>query len=329
MARARELRPRMRTQVDILRDNLTELERSLPTLRGRGQRAVELLHRLDAVHDDLARLQEQGTDLRPEQTRLESIEEALRGDRAPVLAREVARTAGWKTVRASVLPDRDRWWWYLDEELAQRRRTTLRRWVLRGGIILLALALLVGAYERFLAPSPEAQQRMALTQRAEQYFDEGNLDQAIASFEAAAALDPGDVEVQLWLGVLYRQVGGQEATAMEAFRSARQSSPSLVNYFLLRCRIYLRMGMLHEAASDVMAALALDPQSSHALFLLGDVLEQQGNYSEAIAVFQKVSVEAQDPALQVLAKVRYGMLLEAGPALDAAAVTPTVEQGIR
>jgi len=161
-------------------------------------------------------------------------------------------------------------------------------------------------------------------QRAEQYLAEGNLDQAIASYEKAASVDPGDPEAQLWLGVLYKQVGRRVA-AIEAFRSARQSSPSMTNYFLLRARVYLRMGILDEAASDVLAALSLDPQSSQALFMLGDVLEQQGNYIEAMAVFQKVSLEAQDPALQVLSKVRYGMMLEAGPRMETEAVTPTIE----
>lgn len=325
MARAREFRPRTHTQIDTLRDNLTELERSLPALEGVGRRAVELLRRLDAVYDDMARLQEQEIDLRSEQTRLESIEEGLHGDRASILVREMARTVGWEAARSSVAPDRDRWWWYLDEELAQRRRSKLRRWLLRGGIILLVLALLVGAYQLFLAPSPETQQRIALVQRAEQYFEKGDLTQAIASYEEAAAVDPNDAEAQMWLGVLYRQVGQQEA-AMAAFRSARRASPSMVNYFLLRSRIYLRMGMLDEAASDVLAALGLDPHSNQVLFLLGDVLEQQGNYSEAIAVFQKVSLEAQDPALQVLAKVRYGMLLQAGPRMEMETITPTVEK---
>jgi len=276
----------------------------------------------------MVRLQEQGADLRSEQTRLESIGERLRGDKTSALVREVARTVGWEAARSSVAPERDRWWWYLDEELAQRWRSKLRRRLLRGGIILLVLALLVGAYQQFLAPSPETGQRIAFMQGAEQYFEKGDLAQAIASYEDAAAIDPNDPEAQLWLGVLYRQIGEQEA-AIAAFRSARRASPSMINYFLLRSRIYLRMGMLAEAVSDVLAALELDPHSSQALFLLGDVLEQRGNYSEAMAVFHKVSLEAQDPALQVLAKVRYGMLLQAGPRMEMEAITPTIEEGGR
>jgi Tfp pilus assembly protein PilF len=304
------------------------LERSLPTLKGMGQRALDVLHCLDAVHEDITRLQEQNTDLRPERARLDSIEEALRGGRAPVLVREVARSVGWAAARTPVAPGRERWWWYLDEHLAQQRRSILRRRLNRGGIALLVLVLLVGAYQRFLAPSPETRRKIALVQRAEQYLEKADLDQAIASYEEALAVEPEDLEVQLRLGVLYRRAGRQDE-AYEAFRLARASSPSMVQYFLLRSRIHLLMGMLDEAASDVLAALSLDPESPQALFVLADVLEQEGNYGEAMALFQKVSLEAEEPALQVLAKVRYGMLLEAGPSLGARSITPTVEEDIQ
>ena len=324
MARARELRPQTRTYIDGLRDNLTELERGLATPRGAGQKAVELLRRLDVVYIDIAQLQqEQDINLRSEQTRLEYIEERLRGDRAADMVREVARTVGWDEIRSSVIPEHTQWWWYLDQYLAQRRRSQLRRLLVRGGITVLVLALLIGAYKQFLAPSPETAQKLVLMQHAEQYIEAGDLLQAIANYEEAASVDPGDPEIQLWLGVLYSQTGQQEAS-ITAFRSARQSS-SMFDYFLLRSRIYLQLQLLDEAASDIMAALGIDPHSNQALFILADVLERQGNYWEAVDLFQKVSSEASDPTLQVLAKVRYGMLLQAGPRTAAETPSPTVE----
>jgi len=312
MARARELRPQTRTQIDTLRDNLTEVERSLTTIKGMGRRAVNLLHHLDAVYENMARLQEQGVDVRPEQTRLEYVEERLHGDKMAELVREIARSEGWENLRARVAPEPDQWWWYLDQELTRRRRAQFRRWALRGGIILLALALLVGAYRAFLAPSPETEQRIALMQQAERHIEKGDLAQAIANYEEAATLEPDNPEIHLWLGVLYDQTGQRE-TAIAAFRSAREFSPSMYDYFLLRSRIYLQLDMLDKAAGDALAALEISPNSTQALFLLADVLERQGNYAEAMILFHKVSLEAENPTLQVLAKVRYGMLLEAGP----------------
>ncbi|MEA3346262.1 MAG: tetratricopeptide repeat protein [Chloroflexota bacterium] len=315
MARARELRPRTRTQIDTLRDNLKELERSLPVLEGMGRRAVELLKRLDAVHDDMARLQEQGIDLRPEQTRWRFIEERLRGDRAPALAREVANTVGWEDARSSVAPGRDRWWWYLDEELARRRRAKLRSWLLRGGIAVAILALLAGAYQLFLAPSPEAKQQITLMQNAEQYVEKGDLDQAITSYEEARSVAPDDLELQLWLGVLYDQVD-RDKEAERAFERAREISSSKVKYLLGRTQIYLKLGMLKEAERDALEALESDPNSAQALFFLGNVREMEGKYWEAIFLFKRAADEAEDPALQVLAKMRYGMLLQAGPSME-------------
>jgi tetratricopeptide (TPR) repeat protein len=272
----------------------------------------------------MTRLREQGIDLRAESTRLDYIEERLRGDRAAALVREVARTTGWEAVRSSVAPGSDRWWWYLDEEVSRRRKATLRRRLTRAGAILLALVLLLAAYERFLAPSPETQQKIALTQAADQHVESGDLDQAIAKYEDAAALDPADPEVQLWLGVLYGEVG-RPIDATGAFQAARQYVPSLVEYFLFRSRIYLQLGVLDKAGNDIRAALSLDPVNTQGLFLLADLLDKRGNYREATDLFQLVSLEAEDPALQVLAKVRFGMLLEAGPRVSTSAtVTGTV-----
>lgn len=327
MARARELRAHTRTQVDVLRESLAQLEVGLAAPEGMGQRAVELLHLLDAVHEELLGLREQGIDLRAESTRLDTIGDKLRGDIARAFAGEVARSVGWEAVRASVTPDRDRWWWFLDELVASRRRSWLRRWLLRVGIVLLTGALLMVAYERFLAPSPETQRKLSLMQRADQHIQVGDINEAIARYEEAATVDPTDPEVQLWLGVLYDDTG-QRAAAIEAFRAARKSAPSLVQYFLLRSRVYLQLRMLDQAGSDILAALALDPRSSQGLLLLANLLEEQGYYTEARDLYQVVSVEAEDASLQVLAKVRYGMLLEAGPQLSSrATVTPTVFEG--
>jgi len=322
MARARDLRARTRTHIDDLRDNLTELERSLPTIEGMGEKALGLLHRLDTVYYDMSRFQEEEIDLRAEQARLESVHTRLRSDRASVLVKEVASTVGWEAARASVAPEDHRWWWYLDEELTRRRRSKLRSWLLRGGIMAVIVASLAVAYQLFLAPSPETEQKVSLMQRAEQYQATGDLTQAIASYEEAAGIDPKDPEIQLWLGVLYGQVGQRQAS-IEAFRSARQSSPSIFDYFFLRSRIYLQMGLLDKAARDTMTALEIDPHSKQALFLLADLLEQQQNYREALDTFYRVSLEAEDPALQVLARIRYGMLLQSAPSMEMGAITPT------
>jgi len=325
MARARHLRPQGLTEIDDIRDNLTTLERSLPSIQGTGRNALKLLHGLDIVHDRMASLQQQGADPRAERARLESIEGALRGDRAAALVREVRRGGGWELARASVTPERDRWWWYLDEELARRRRSHFKHWLSRGAIMLAILGLLAGAYQAFLAPSPQAEQKLASMQEAERYTLEGDLEQAIASYEQAAALDPGDPEPQVWLGILYEQVGRRE-DALRALRSARQSIPAMVDYFLMRGRAYLALGMLDQAGQDILAAQGLDPHSDQALLLLADVLERQGAYTEALALFQHVSVQAEDPSLQVLAKMRYGMLLQSGPRVEMDATAPDVEE---
>jgi tetratricopeptide (TPR) repeat protein len=322
MARARELRPQARTQLDTVRDNLTALERALPNIRGMGDRAVGLLRRLDTVYRDMARLREHhpDIDLRSEETRLEHIEESIRGARTATLVREIAQSTGWDSLRTQVGARDGQWWWRLDEELARRRWALARQWVVRGAVALLILALVVVAYRQFLAPSPEVAFEVELTQRADLEIDRGDLEQALAIYQEAAAANPSAPELQVWVGVLYQQTG-QPGPAGDAFRSAQRLSPSMYDFFLLRGRAYLRLDMPDQAVDDILAAWHIDPNSVEALFLLADALDRQGNYYEALDLFQAVSLRAEDPSLQVLAKVRYAMLLEAGP--PASNPTPT------
>jgi tetratricopeptide (TPR) repeat protein len=319
MARARHLRPRGLSELDELRSDLARLERTLPTIEGTGRKAVELLSRLDTAHDRMASLREQGPEPGAERARLESIDAMVRGRRATVLVREIKAAGGWKAARTSAEPDRDRWWWYLDEEVGRRRRAGLRQWLSRGLVAFVVLGLVAGAYQRFLAPSPEAERKIATVQRAERAYAEGDLAQAIASYELAAALEASDPETQLRLGILYNQVGRRD-DALSAFRSARELSPFMSDYFLMRGRAYLDMGLFGEAGQDILAALSLDPDSTEALLFLADLLERQGNTAVAMALFQHISLEAEDPSLQLLAKMRYGMLLQSGPSIQLGAL---------
>ena len=96
---ARALPPANLTSTDELRALLERLERRLPNLRGTREKAVDLLDWMDRIHELIPELQGDGADLRPELSRLETVEAALQ-DRAGVLVREAgsnlaqARTDG-------------------------------------------------------------------------------------------------------------------------------------------------------------------------------------------------------------------------------------------
>lgn len=303
--------PRL-TPADDLRDKLQRAERAVANLKGMGAEAVALLELLDEAHDLIIGLEAKGMDLRPERTRLTTVQNQLRS-RAAVLTREVAADGGLPTLRQNRAPDRDHWWWYLDELVAQHRRRLLRNGVIVAAILLILGGAAIAACNRFLAPDPLTRQTMALIGEAEILLSQGDVPGALEKYQAARALDPTNTEALIWVGVLAQQLG-QETEAKGAFAAARAQIGSEAEFLVARGMAYAQVNQLDAAASDAEAALALDPNSAEAHFLLGGVYEVRGNSQEAIAELQQaadLARQAGNDPLYVLAATRLAMLLQA------------------
>jgi len=301
------------TPADDLRDRLQRAERAVANLKGKGAEVVALLELLDEAQDLIISLEAKGMDLRPERTRLTTVQNQLRS-RAAVLVREVAAAGGLSALRQDRAPDRGRWWWYLDELVAQHRRRLLRNGLIAGVVCLILLGIGIVAYNRFLAPDPLTRQKMALINEAEVLLSQSDVPAALEKYQAARALDPTDAEVLIWVGILSQQLG-QDVEAENAFSTARVQIGSEVGFLVARGMAYGEAGHLDAAESDAEAALALDPNSAEAHFLLGGVYEAQGRNREAIAELQQaadLARQAGNDTLYVLATTRMAMLLQAG-----------------
>ncbi len=303
------------TPADDLRDRLQRAERAVANLKGKGAEVVALLELLDEAQDLIISLEAKGMDLRPERTRLTTVQNQLRS-RAAVLVREVAAAGGLSALRQDRAPDRGRWWWYLDELVAQHRRRLLRNGLIAGVVCLILLGIGIVAYNRFLAPDPLTRQKMALINEAEVLLSQSDVPAALEKYQAARALDPTDAEVLIWVGILSQQLG-QDVEAENAFSTARVQIGSEVGFLVARGMAYGEAGQLDAAESDAEAALALDPNSAEAHFLLGGVYEAQDRKREAIAELQQaadLARQAGNDTLYVLATTRMAMLLQAGAA---------------
>jgi tetratricopeptide (TPR) repeat protein len=300
------------TPADDLRDKLQDAELAVANLKGTGAEAVALLDLLDETQDLIVSLEAKGMDLRAERTRLTTVQNQLRS-RAAVLTREVATAGGLPALRQKCAPDRDRWWWYLDELVAQRRRRLLRNGMTTAAILLILLGVAIVAYDRFMAPDPLTRQKMALVYDAEALLRQGDVTGALERYQAARALDPGDAEVLVWVGVLSQQLG-QRGEAENAFAAARVQAGSEVEFLVTRGMVYEEAGQLDSAEADAETALSLDPNTAEAHLLLGGIYEAQGRTREAIAELQQaadLARQAGNDTLYVLASTRLAMLLQA------------------
>lgn len=299
------------TPADDLRDKLQRAELIVANLQGMGPQAATLLGLLDEAQDLLISLEAQGMDVRAERTRLITVQNQLRS-RAALLNREMAAVGGFPALREKRSPPRDHWWWYLDELVAQRRRQLLRHGIIIGAVVLILLAVVGVVYNRYLAPDPLTRQMMALFSEAEALLEQGDFPGALAKYQAVLDLAPTNTEALIWTGVLAQQLG-QEERAEVAFAAARTEAGSELRFLIGRGMAYVQLNQLDAAQTDTEAALALDPNSAEAHFLLGGVYELQGRSQEAIAELQRAADLARQSGnnpLYVLISTRLAMLLQ-------------------
>ncbi|NPV06501.1 MAG: tetratricopeptide repeat protein [Anaerolineae bacterium] len=298
-----------------LRAVLRTAELAVANLRGAGpQHALEFLRTLDTIYEAIPRLEtEYGVDLKPERTRLETVQNLTRSS-ARRLMREVGAGRLAEARRAENPPE-DHWWWYLDRALAAQRQEALRRWSLRAIVVFSLLLVGLVAYNRFLAPSPEEQAFSALLAEGESSLLSGDFEGAVDRYEAAVALNPGDVGARLHLGVVYEQLGRTEE-AREQFEEAMRLSPAPADYHSSLSLVYYRVALggaewaLERAEAEAVAALEADDGSAMAHFAMASVYELQGETGKAIEEFETASGLSSDPSLTVLARMRMGMLMQ-------------------
>jgi Tfp pilus assembly protein PilF/predicted Ser/Thr protein kinase len=111
---------------------------------------------------------------------------------------------------------------------------------------------------------------------ARRYVQQGNVDEAIAEYEAAIDLDPGFVEAYVDLGNLMVREGDFQR-GLELFEEALDIEPGHVKAHLSMGDAYLQMGDFDAAAYHYQMVVDLDPEAAGPHGKLGICLVQGGD----------------------------------------------------
>ena len=118
---------------------------------------------------------------------------------------------------------------------------------------------------------------------------------AEASYQRAAALDPGALRWQYYLGVV-RNAQGKYAGAAESFEAAAAIDPAFAPLRRRLAEVRLSLNEPEEAARLYAELLRTEPRDSGASFGLGRALAMQGDLSGAIERFRRAVEQAPDYA---------------------------------
>jgi tetratricopeptide (TPR) repeat protein len=311
-----------RTPADKVREALGEAERLVASLRETGMRIVQLLYLLDEIAEELDALEAEGMDVRPERSRLETIQSQLDHRKGRFLARA---GEAFREAREAVQPDQARWWWFIDDAWRQERKQRLRRWLIRGAVVISLLAVVALVNELFFAPPPEVRQASRLGSQGEYLVrDEGDLEAALAEFEAAVALDPATPSYWVWIGVLRLELGDAQA-AEEAFDKARSLYEVNLDFLLDRAGAYRDVGDLDAATADLEQAILEYPESGWVYYSKHLISLERGDYSTALDDLDKAEELAEaagEIRLEALVRWQRGMVLQMPPTSPEPTPTP-------
>ena len=133
-------------------------------------------------------------------------------------------------------------------------------------------------------------------QTAQALLLRGKTADAIAEFEEAARLDPGNPSIHQHLGVAYRQAGDFEA-ATRSYRTALALQPALPRSWVGLGRAQLSREFPDSAKSAFETALSLLPSSPDPWEGLGDVAWAKGDILRAAALLDSARVRGSPPII--------------------------------
>ena len=198
-----------------------------------------------------------------------------------------------------------------DELVAADRKRSWTRWLVIALVVAGILAVATFVYQRWLAPSPQVVLAVSAVNDVEQLAMEQKWDEAFALTEQTLQQLPDNPDLLVWAGVLAER-RGDTAAAADYLARAQQAIGDPMRYQVALSMRRLQASDLDGSEAAAQAALAIDPNEPQAVFFLANVAEMRNQPQQALELYQKTAdlAEAGNPQLTVVAKMRYGMLLQ-------------------
>lgn len=310
-----------RTPITELREGLDKAERLIVQVDGSNVAAFLTL--LDHIDQQFEALASSDADLRPEQSRWESLLSRINSRPDPIV-RAAAVAGGMEKLRAAH-PPAESFWWQLDKEVYRRRVNTIRRAIITAVTLLVVVVGGYWAIDYFFPPNPEAVLMVETTNSIDRLVAEQRWQDALDLVRSARTQSPNQPELMVWEIVLNEQIGDDEATAaaMAEAEAALAANPIQLYIYLGNNR--MRVGNLDGAQAAADQALALNPDDPQVYFLLGGIAETRGDLATAITYFDQTYqlAEGINPQLAVIARVRMGQLMQNPGSFTSPAATTT------
>lgn len=305
------------TPADELRHLLDEAENRAVNLRGVGpDKATQLLLWLDRIDALIPELEAIGVNIQPELGRWEGVQGTVQRYAAN-LQRELRPVGGLAQVRAEQpqAPPQDHWWWWLD---VTGRKNTIKR-IRKSVIWIVGIAIVViggiWLFQILFPVDPAVQESYRLQIAAEQLMmDGGDPALILQNLEEAAALMPGQMDIQSMLVVLYEELGNQDRA--DAIRQQLFDTFSESDVYAQLAQTYFERSDFKKALAFAKIAIEANPDNAVAYMSAGLAAEALGDRMSAVGYLTEASEVAErtdEVELQAIARIQLGQILQSPP----------------
>jgi hypothetical protein len=253
-----------RTPMTHLREGLDKAERLVVQVDGKT--IDEFLTLLDDIEQRFETLGKESPELRPEQSRWESLLNRINSQPGPIV--HAANVAGGMDKLRAAHPPAESFWWYLDREVTVRRIRSVRR-LLTTVVTIVVIA--VGGYwaiNTFFPPNPEAVLMVETTNGIDRLVTEQRWQEALDLVKSARAQLPMQPELMIWESVLNERLGNSEAAAAALTEAQQALVEQPVQVYIYLGNDRLRVSDVEGAQAAGEQALAMNPNEPQAYFLL-------------------------------------------------------------
>ncbi len=306
----------LNTPTAELRSHLDGAERQLPTLDAAALPAyLQRLDRIDALFNLLETEHAEGgvnTDqvLRSESVRWADLQRQLH-KRSSRLVKLAAASGGFASLRRQYAAS-DGDWWRLDEYVAAQQRRQVRSLLQVVVIVAVLLAAGVFAYQQWFAPDAETIALVSSLSEIERHVDAQEWEPALAAAENALQVTPDNVELLAWAAVVAERLGDAERAERYLTAAKAQFAGQELRFYVLVGSNRFRAGDLGGATDAADSAMAINADDAQVYFLIGNIAEARGDTSAALDAFDRAAAlsDEDNPQLSVVARMRYGFLLQ-------------------
>jgi eukaryotic-like serine/threonine-protein kinase len=126
--------------------------------------------------------------------------------------------------------------------------------------------------------------------------NDGAYEQAVAEYQRAIEIEPGNSDAYRRLGEAYK-TNGQMDLALTAFRRAVELEPTFFKTYQALGAFYMDRANYTDAASQFQKVVALAPDEPDAHYALGSAYMELGRFPEAVSEFRSALAHAESPKI--------------------------------